>query len=146
MNDINYSTINPILESQNLNNIFNHFWNRWQKESLYNLRVTHKPNKLPATLPIIEVNDTVMAYVKKLPRSQWKLRLVPGRDAKVRGAKIGLSRTNTIVTKHINKPYLVKRLNTNNTSTTINKDTVQKNTRPKRKATFISNMKTKFCT
>ena len=82
-----------------------------------------------------------MAHVEKLPRSQWKLglvlELITGRDTKVRGAKIGLSRTNTIITKPINKPYLVKHLNTNNTSITINKDTVQKNTRPKRKATFI---------
>ena len=112
--------------------------------------MTHKPNKLPATLPIIEVNDTVMAHVEKLPRSQWKLglvlELIPRRDTKVRGAKIGLSRTNAIITKPINKQYLVKHLNTNNTRITINKDTVQKNTRPKRKAAFISNMKTKFCT
>ena len=70
MNDINYSTINPILESKKLNNIFNHFWNRWQKEYLCNLRDTRKPNKLPATLPIIDVNDTSISHVDKLHRSQ----------------------------------------------------------------------------
>ena len=59
MNDINYNTINPILESQKLKNIVNHFWNRWQKEYLCNLRGTHKPNKLRTTLPIIKVNDIV---------------------------------------------------------------------------------------
>ena len=107
MNDINYSTIsviNQYYESQLLNNIFNHFWNRWQKEC--NLRETHKPNKLPTTLPIIKVNDTV----DKLPSSQWKLglvtKLIPGRDTKVRGTKVRFSRTTTIITKSINKPYV----------------------------------------
>ena len=107
MNDINYSTIsviNQYYESQLLNNIFNHFWNRWQKEC--KLRETHKPNKLPTTLPIIKVNDTV----DKLPSSQWKLglvtKLIPGRDTKVRGTKVRFSRTTTIITKSINKPYV----------------------------------------
>ena len=70
MNYINYNTINPILESQKLNNIVNHFWNRWQKDYLCSLRETHKPNKLRTTLPIIEVNDIVIVHVDKLPRSQ----------------------------------------------------------------------------
>ena len=100
------SVINQYYESQLLNNIFNHFWNRWQKECLCNLRETHKPNKLPTTLPIIKVNDTV----DKLPSSQSKLGLVtkltPGRDTKVRGTKVRFSRTTTIITKSINKPYV----------------------------------------
>ena len=125
--------INQYYESQLLNNIFNHFWNRWQKECLCNLRETHKPNKLPTTLPIIKVNDTV----DKLPSSQWKLglvtKLIPGRDTKVR---VRFSRTTTIITKSINKPYLLEDLNTSNTSATLNKT----------KAAFISNMKTTFRT
>ena len=70
MNVINYNTINPILESQKLKNIVNHFCSRWQKQYLCNLRETHKPNKLRTTLPIIEVNDIVIVHVDKLPRSQ----------------------------------------------------------------------------
>ena len=70
MNYINYNTINPILEPQKLNNIVNHFWNRWQKDYLCSLRETHKPNKLRTTLPIIEVNDIVIVHVDKLPRLQ----------------------------------------------------------------------------
>ena len=69
MNDINYSSINPILESQKLNSLINHFWNRWQKEYLCNLRETHKANKLRTTLPIIEVNDIAMVHGDKLTRS-----------------------------------------------------------------------------
>ena len=150
MNDINYNTINPILESQKLNNIVNHFWNRWQKEYLCNQRETHKPNKLRIPLLIIEVNDIVIVHVDKLPRSQWKLglvtELIPGRDTKVRGAKVRLSKTNTIITRPVNKRYLLECLNTNSTSPTINKDTVQTDTKPKREAAVISNMKTKFYT
>ena len=87
INYLNYSTINPILESQKLNNIVNHFGNRWQKEYLCNHREVHKPNKSRTTLPIIEVNDIVIVHVDKLPRSQWKLGLateiIPGQDTKV---------------------------------------------------------------
>ena len=38
MNDINYNTINRILESQKLNNIVNHYCNKWKNEYLCNLR------------------------------------------------------------------------------------------------------------
>ena len=150
MKNINYNTINPILESQKLNNIVNHFWNRWQKEYLCNLKETHKPNKLRTTLPIIEVNDIAIVHVDKLARSQWKLglvtELIPGRDIKVRGAKVRLSKTNTVITRSVNKLYLLEHLNANSTSGTINKATVQTNTKSKRKATVTSNMKTKICT
>ena len=144
MNDFNHSTINPILESRKLNNIVNPFWNRGQREYLRNLRETHKPNKLRTTLPIIKVNDIVMVCAAKLPRSQWKLglvtELIPGQDTKVRGAKVRLSKTNTIITRPVNKLYLLERLNTNSTSATINKDTVQTNTKPKRDKAVISNI------
>ena len=112
--------------------------------------MTLKPNKLRTTLPIIEVNDIVIVHVDKLPKSQWKLglvtELIPGRDTKVRGAKVSLSKTNTIITRPVNKLYLLERLNTNITSATINKDTIQTNTRPKHEAAVISNMKTRFFT
>ena len=38
MHDINYNTINRILESQKLNNIVNHYCNKWKNEYLCNLR------------------------------------------------------------------------------------------------------------
>ena len=68
MNVINYSTINLIPEYQELNNIANHFWNRWQKEYFCSLRETHKRNKLRTTFPIIEVIDIVTVHLDKLPR------------------------------------------------------------------------------
>ena len=113
MNDINCSTINPILESQKLNNIVSHLWNRWQKEYLCNLRETHKPNKSRTTFPIIEVNDIVIVHVDKLPGTQLKLglvtKLIPGRVTKARGAKARLSKTNTIITRPVNKLNLLER-------------------------------------
>lgn len=72
--------------------------------------------------------------------------LIPSRDTKVRGPKVRLSKTNTIITRPVNKLYLLERLNTNSTSATIKKNTVQTNTKPKHEAGVISNMKTKFCT
>ena len=74
---------------------------------------------------------SLIVHVDKLPKSQWKLglvtELISGRDTKVRGAKVRLSKTNTVITRHVNKLYLLECLNTNSTSATTNKDTVQTN-------------------
>ena len=97
--------------------------------------MTLKPNKLRTTLPIIEVNDIVIVHVDKLPRSQCKsglvTELIPSRDTKGREEKVRLSKSNTIITRPVNKLYLSECLNKNSTSATINKDTVQTNTKPK---------------
>ena len=96
------------------------------------------------------MNDIAIVHVDKLTRSQWKLGLVtaliPGRDTKVRGAKVRVSKTNTVITRSVNKLYLLEHLNANSTSGNINKHTLQTNTKPKREATVTSNMKTKICT
>lgn len=51
--------------------IMNHFWNRWSKEYIVQLRSAHQyPNVKAASL---KVDDVVLLENKKCPRYFWKL-------------------------------------------------------------------------
>ncbi|KAF8768276.1 hypothetical protein HNY73_021115 [Argiope bruennichi] len=63
--------------------ILNHFWNRWRKEYLLNLRsayISPQPGKICS----FKVNDVVLINDERYPRNMWMigriLELCPGRD------------------------------------------------------------------
>ena len=68
-----------------------HFWNRWRKEYLANLREFHKC-KSGKREREVEVGDVVVVYEEERKRGEWKMgvveRLVTGRDDVVRGATV----------------------------------------------------------
>ena len=68
-----------------------HFWNRWRKEYLANLREFHKC-KSGKREREVEVGDVVVVYEEERKRGEWKMgvveRLVIGRDKVVRGDTI----------------------------------------------------------
>ncbi|XP_044171892.1 uncharacterized protein LOC122956294 [Acropora millepora] len=82
-----------------------HFWNRWRKEYLVNLREFHR-NKLGRPERIIQVGDVVVVYDEDKKRGEWKLgvveSLVTGKDGIVRGAQV------RVITKgkpvHLSRP------------------------------------------
>ena len=61
-----------------------HFWNRWRKEYLANLREFHKC-KSGKREREVEVGDVVVVYEEERKRGEWKMgvveRLVRGRDS-----------------------------------------------------------------
>lgn len=69
-----------------------HFWGRWRKEYLANLREFHKTKRARQSKAVIQVGDVVTVYEEGKKRNEWKLavieELVRGRDGVVRGAKI----------------------------------------------------------
>ena len=69
-----------------------HFWARWRKEYLANLREFHKNKRVRQSKSVIQVGDVVTVYEEGKKRNEWKLavveELVRGRDGIVRGAKI----------------------------------------------------------
>ncbi|XP_046857806.1 uncharacterized protein LOC124451225 [Xenia sp. Carnegie-2017] len=69
----------------------NHFWYRWRREYLTNLREIHK-GKGKVKGSIAKVGDVVLVYDEGLKRGFWKLvvmeRLVKGKDGVVRGATV----------------------------------------------------------
>ena len=68
-----------------------HFWQRWYKEYLVDLRESHKMNQQKAK-PSIDVGDVVLIEEEGAKRKKWKLgrinKLVTGKDGVIRGAEV----------------------------------------------------------
>ena len=82
-----------------------HFWNRWRKEYLANLR-EFRPCKSGNQEITVEVGDVVVVYEEERKRGEWKMgvvgSLVTGKDGVVRGANV------RVITKgkpvHLSRP------------------------------------------
>lgn len=68
-----------------------HFWNRWRREYLTNLREFHR-NKVSDDAKPVQVGDVVTVYEENKKRGEWKMAvvesLIKGKDEVVRGANI----------------------------------------------------------
>ena len=76
--------------AKHLNNVVNHFWNRWVKEYLLELCNAHRyPNTRRQSSPVRE-GDMVVVQDPDLPRGFWKIarvmKLLTGKDGHHRGA------------------------------------------------------------
>ena len=71
--------------------VIEHFWSRWYREYLIDLRESHKMSQ-PKDKPSIAVGDVVLVEEDGVKRNNWKLgrivELVVGRDGVVRGAQL----------------------------------------------------------
>jgi len=70
-----------------------HYWKRWQREYLLDLREHHKKiNKKGSTL--VKEGDVVIVFEESTPRGKWKLghvkKLIVGKDNQTRGAVIDI--------------------------------------------------------
>ena len=59
---------NEIIQSKKLHNIINHFWDRWRKEYLVNLRECQKIQVKDDNTQVISVGDVVLIEENKVPR------------------------------------------------------------------------------
>ena len=73
-----------------LTRLLSHFWNRWRREYLTDLRETHKLNNNKSV--DISPGDVVLVHEDYTKRAQWKVaiveELIRGKDNEVRGARI----------------------------------------------------------
>ena len=78
---------------KHLDMVLKHFWNRWRREYLTELREHHLGRKT-AQSPVIKQGDVVCVHEEKVPRQRWKLgtvkELIHGRDNLVRAAIVQL--------------------------------------------------------
>ena len=69
-----------------------HFWKRWRREYLVNLREFHRPQAEDHGVAKAEVGDVVTVFEEEVKRNKWKLvvikELIKGKDGVVRGAKV----------------------------------------------------------
>ena len=77
-----------------LNSVLNHFWRRWSREYLLELREFHR-RQASKDRPPIKVGDVVLLEDQDKPRGFWRLarvmKLLDSKDNNVRGAEIRLS-------------------------------------------------------
>ncbi|XP_046857876.1 uncharacterized protein LOC124451299 [Xenia sp. Carnegie-2017] len=82
-----------------------HFWNRWRKVYLVDLREFHKQDK-DNTNRVVQRGDVVTVYEDNVKRGNWKTGVIEelfvGKDGVVRGAKVRLARNGKVV--HLNRP------------------------------------------
>ncbi len=76
------------------NKVLDHFWKRWNKEYLLDLRNSHRQMPTKGVAKTISVGDIVLVHDADHPRGFWKLGrvedLIAGSDGRVRGASICL--------------------------------------------------------
>ena len=84
-----------------LNKVLEHFWRRWKKEYLLELRESHRHSKHPpkeSNCGTITVGDVVLVHKDNRPRGLWKLAkmesLIQGADGLIRGATIRIHSSN----------------------------------------------------
>ena len=138
--DLSYPNPNPIIKPTKLQNIINHFWDRWRKEYLVNLREHHKINTYKKNRLAIQLNDVVIIEDANRPRSSWRFakvkKLIESNDKQIRRAIVRVSKTNKLFPRHVNKLYLVGRFSCEDTDVNSNK--------PRREAVVIGELKQKY--
>ena len=77
-----------------------------------NLQEHYKINSYKKNRPTIQLNDIVIIGDANRPRSSWRLakveKLIENNDKQKRGAIMRVSKTNKLVTRPVNKLYLVE--------------------------------------
>ena len=83
-------TPGELITPKKLDTLLSHFWGRWRKEYLVNLRESHKPATTKGEYPTIQMGDVIFMEEGNMPRSSWRLGkvegLIKGHDNQVRGA------------------------------------------------------------
>ena len=73
-----------------LNSAINHFWRRWSREYLLELRDSHRYRVTNKEAPIVKMGDVVVIHDEDKPRGFWRLtrvqKLLAGKDSEIRGA------------------------------------------------------------
>ena len=98
----------PNKRQKHVAKMVDHFWSRWQKEYLTSLQ-ERCPKNIGRNSGNVSKDDVVIVYDEKLPRHLWRLarimELVKGNDGVVRGAKVKLGKTGTIIGRPLNKLF-----------------------------------------
>ena len=100
---------------KHLNMLLDHFWSRWRKEYLLELRNAHRSSHQWQNGIDVCVGDVVVVHDDNERRSQWRLGLVEevlrGRDGKIRGAVVkssGRSGQSNPLRRPVQRLYLVE--------------------------------------
>ena len=147
---IQYQAQDITAQSKKVNRIITHFWNRWYKEYVVNLRETHKHNSQNQHQQHIRLNDIVRIHDENLPRLTWRkgivVKLLNGPDEKIRGAEVRIPNGSILkrpVTKLFPIEYFEYKLDKNVDENT-NENVIESLARPKRNAAVAGELCRRF--
>ena len=84
--------------AKHLNSVLNHFWKRWSREYLLELREAHQQRYVHGSSTPVKPGDMVLVHDPDHPRGFWRIarveRLITRRDGLVRGAILRLPTKN----------------------------------------------------
>ena len=87
--------LNPVLLNHRqtyLSSLLRHWWDRWKREHLVDLRESHSLSSTRRGEPQIKQGDVVTVHQDKIPRGFWRSEkiehLIESKDGKVRGATL----------------------------------------------------------
>ena len=94
---------------RHLNKILDHFWRRWRKEYLTELREAHGRKRKCSESSTVEVGDIVLVHDKDHPQTFWKMarveELIRSRDNQVRGARVRVGATGSMLRRPVQALY-----------------------------------------
>ena len=100
---------------QYLAKLLRHWWNRWKREYLVDLRETHNLSSSHCGEPCIKEGDIVTIHQDKMPRGFWRLgkveTIIQSKDKNVQGATIKVVSPNgklTVINRPLSKLYPVE--------------------------------------
>ena len=150
------STPGELITPKKLNNLLSHFWERWRKEYLVNLRKSREPVTTKSEHPTIQIGEVVIMKEGNLPRSSWRLgrveELTKGYHNQVTGAHVKVAKTNVVVQRPVSRLYNIEVKGVNVNSNMLNKDNLNKDSdhsentskKTKREAAIIEESKRKY--
>ena len=127
------STTGELITPKKLDNLLSHFWERWRKEYLVNLRESHKTAKAATTKgehPTVQIGDVVVIEEGNMLRSSWKLgkieELVKGDDDQVRETHMKVAKINALIQRPVSRLYNIEDKEGKVNSDVLNKDNVNR--------------------
>jgi len=126
--------------------VIQHFWERWRREYVVNLREHHKLESRNDRQPYVQIGDVVLIHDENLPRSMGvATEVLKGADNQVRGAVVG-TKQRTFLKRPINMLFPIEYVrNTEHVTSKAAEDVTREVTqlsskRPVRNAAIIGDL------
>jgi len=91
--------------------VIQHFWERWRREYVVNLREHHKLQSRNDRQPSAQIGDVVLIHDAKIPRAMWRMGVITetinGADNLVRGAVVK-TRHNSYLKRPLNMLFPIE--------------------------------------
>ena len=108
------TSVDLVKRANHLKHVLQHFWSRWSKEYLTELREHHRAKKRRMNSPQIQ-GDVVCIHDEKLPRNLWRLgkiqKLIRGKDGHARASVVkvfGEGKQATTIQRPVQRLYPVE--------------------------------------